>query len=366
MANDSDDILYISNGTSGDNIGQHYESESYIVAISVAGAIALGLIMFSMGCMVEVKKLWGHIKRPWGIAVGMMCQFGLMPLTGYILATYLPVKAIQALTIFIIGCCPGGASSNLATYWVDGDMDLSISMTIFSNVAGLGTMPLYLYLYSCSWEFAQVIIVPYKTIGTELPGLVIPIACGIFVNYRWPKQSKIIRKIGSIAGVLVLIVLAVLNQALNKDFWDVDHWLLIAATILPSTGYLGGFLLARLTYQSWQRCRTIAVEIGSQNLHLCYSALQLSFSTQHFGQIFPFYTIYYVFQLLTLTVLVAVYQIYKRCLRKATAEETPADPQRKMSDNVGGEVNMGFEKDKGQPVDFKMENSAKAVPLQQI
>ena len=48
--------------------------------------ILLALVMFSMGCNVELKKFLGHIKRPWGICVGFLCQFGIMPLTGFILS----------------------------------------------------------------------------------------------------------------------------------------------------------------------------------------------------------------------------------------------------------------------------------------
>uniref|UniRef100_A0A8D2Q315 Solute carrier family 10 member 6 n=1 Tax=Varanus komodoensis TaxID=61221 RepID=A0A8D2Q315_VARKO len=275
-------------------------SKYYELAISVVVPVVTILVMLSIGCTLEMKKLCGHIKRPWGIAVGMMCQFGLMPLLACILLMNVSVGSIQALAIFFIGCCPGGATSNVISYWIDADMDLSISVTVFSNVATLGTMPLFLFLFSSFWESEDNVEVPFKTIGTIFPGLLIPTACGIFVNYRWPKQSKIILKVGSIVGAILVPVLVILNVVMYEGSWDVGPSLLRVAAIFPLVGYLAGFLLARLTCQSWQRCRTISVGTGTQNMQLCVTALQMSFSAKHFGQVLPFLMIYAIFQLLYL------------------------------------------------------------------
>lgn len=94
------------------------------VVLSTVLTILLALVMFSMGCNVEIKKFLGHIKRPWGICVGFLCQFGIMPLTGFVLSVAFDILPIQAVVVLIMGCCPGGTSSNILAYWVDGDMDL--------------------------------------------------------------------------------------------------------------------------------------------------------------------------------------------------------------------------------------------------
>lgn len=94
------------------------------LVFTVVSAVMTGLLMFSLGCSVEIRRLWSHIRRPWGIAVGLLCQFGLMPLTAYLLVISFSLKPVQAMAILIMGCCPGGTISNIFTYWVDGDMDL--------------------------------------------------------------------------------------------------------------------------------------------------------------------------------------------------------------------------------------------------
>lgn len=97
-------------------------------ALGLTLAVMLGLVIFALGCSVEVSKLWLHLKRPWGILVGLVCQFIIMPLTAYLLALAFSVSPVQAIAVIVIGSCPGGTISNIVTYWLDGDMDLRYEM----------------------------------------------------------------------------------------------------------------------------------------------------------------------------------------------------------------------------------------------
>lgn len=292
------------------------------LVFTVVSAVMMGLIMFSLGCSVELRKLWSHIRRPWGIAVGLLCQFGLMPLIAYLLALSFSLTTAQAIAVLIMGCCPGGASSNILTFWVDGDMDLSISMTTCSTVAALGMMPLCLYLYTLSWNYEKnYFTIPYQNIGISLVCLTIPVAFGVYVNYRCPKQSKIILKIGAIIGGLLLLVVTVAGVVLSRESWNPDITLLTISFIFPLIGYIAGFLLALLTHHSWQRCRTISLETGAQNIQMCLTMLQLSFSTQQLVQMISFPLTYGLFQMLDGVLIVAAYKLYKRRLKNKHREK---------------------------------------------
>ncbi|XP_015421659.1 PREDICTED: solute carrier family 10 member 6 [Myotis davidii] len=275
------------------------------LVFTVVLAVMMSLVMFSLGCSVEIRKLWSHIRRPWGIAVGLLCQFGLMPLIAYLLVISFSLQPIQAIAVLIMGCCPGGTVSNIFTFWVDGDMDLSISMTTCSTVAALGMMPLCLYLYSLSWNFEQNVTIPYQNIGISLLCLTVPVAFGVYVNYRCPKQSKTILKIGAIVGGVLLLVVTVAGVVLSRESWNPDISLLTISCIFPLIGHVAGFLLALLTHHSWQRCRTISLETGAQNIQMCLTMLQLSFTPQHC-----------VFSHLA-------YKLYKRRLKNKHRKKTP-------------------------------------------
>ncbi|XP_036886494.1 solute carrier family 10 member 6 [Sturnira hondurensis] len=293
------------------------------LVFTVVSVLMMGLLMFSLGCSVEIRKLWLHIRRPWGIAVGLLCQFGLMPLIAYLLATSFSLKPVQAIAVLVMGCCPGGTISNIFTFWVEGDMDLSISMTTCSTLAALGMMPLCLYLYTLSWNLEQNFTIPYQSIGISLLCLTVPVAFGVYVNYRWTKQSKLILKIGTIVGGVLLLAVIVAGLVLAKEHWNPDTSLLTISFIFPSIGYVAGFLLALLTHHSWPRCRTISLETGAQNIQMCVTMLQLSFTSEQMVQMISFPLAYGLFQMVDGILIVAAYKMYKRRLKNKHRKRNP-------------------------------------------
>jgi predicted Na+-dependent transporter len=54
--------------------------------------------------------------------------------------------SVEALAIFLYGCCPGGSASNNWTILFDGDINLSAVMTFASNIGSLGKQTFYLLI----------------------------------------------------------------------------------------------------------------------------------------------------------------------------------------------------------------------------
>ncbi|XP_037656140.1 ileal sodium/bile acid cotransporter [Choloepus didactylus] len=320
---------------------------NYILSVimSIILTILLALVMFSMGCNVEIKKFLGHIKRPWGICVGFLCQFGIMPLMGFILSVAFNILPIQAVVVLIMGCCPGGTSSNILAYWADGDMDLSISMTTCSTLLALGMMPLCLFIYTKMWTDTGTIIIPYDSIGTSLVALVVPVSIGMFVNHKWPKKAKVILKVGSIAGIFLIVLVAVVGGILYQGSWAINPKLWIIGTIFPVAGYSLGFLLARIAGQSWQRCRTVALETGMQNTQLCSTIVQLSFTPEQLQHMFTFPLIYSIFQLVIAAILLGLYVVYKKYYRKNHEEFPESKDNETVSESSLYKMNGGFQPD---------------------
>ena len=59
------------------------------------------------------------------------------------------IKILHALTsrlgLFVLGCSPGGTGSNFWTLLLDGDINMSITMTFMSTMLALGFMPLWIF-----------------------------------------------------------------------------------------------------------------------------------------------------------------------------------------------------------------------------
>ena len=50
------------------------------------------------------------------------------------------------LGLFLTGCSPGGGGSNIWTYALDGDLDLSVAMTFISTIIAFATFPFWVFL----------------------------------------------------------------------------------------------------------------------------------------------------------------------------------------------------------------------------
>ncbi|KAM4608684.1 ileal sodium/bile acid cotransporter [Polymixia lowei] len=304
------------------------------VVLSVVLTVMLAMVMFAMGCTVDAKKLWGHVKRPWGIVIGFLCQFGIMPFTAFALSLAFNVLPVQAIVIIIMGCCPGGSSSNIICYWLDGDMDLSISMTACSSILALGMMPLCLLVYTSVWTSSEAIQIPYDSIGITLVSLLVPVALGMYVKHKWPLVARKILKVGSIVGFALIIIIAVVGGVLYQSSWTIAPSLWIIGTIYPFIGFGLGFLLARFVGQPWYRCRTIALETGFQNSQLCSTIVQLSFSPAELEVMFAFPLIYSIFQLVVALLCVGAFQAYRKSCGRGSSEEDSESPSVEEEDPV--------------------------------
>ncbi|MGH0120773.1 UNVERIFIED_CONTAM: hypothetical protein FKN15_027139 [Acipenser sinensis] len=61
---------------------------------------------------------------PKGVAIAVVAQYGIMPLTAFTLAKVFQLGSIESVTVLICGCCPGGNLSNIFALALKGDMNL--------------------------------------------------------------------------------------------------------------------------------------------------------------------------------------------------------------------------------------------------
>lgn len=92
--------------------------------LSVFVVLALCVTMLGLGCTVELSQLGAQLRRPLGLLLALLCQFGLMPLLAFLLALIFALDEVAAVAVLLCGCCPGGNLSNLMSLLVDGDMNL--------------------------------------------------------------------------------------------------------------------------------------------------------------------------------------------------------------------------------------------------
>lgn len=95
-----------------------------LLVLKIGSVFILLCIMISVGCNISLERILGHLKRPWGILIGITCQFLLLPLVAFGSAHALFLDPYLAIGLLLIASCPGGPMSNLYSLWFDGDVSL--------------------------------------------------------------------------------------------------------------------------------------------------------------------------------------------------------------------------------------------------
>lgn len=107
----------------------------------------LGFIMLTMGLTLTMQDMRVLAARPWDILIGTCAQFSLMPLIAWSLTVgvgYLGIVVPKPVIvgIILVGCCPGGVSSNIMSYLCRGDVAFSVGMTTVSTLLAPIVTPL--------------------------------------------------------------------------------------------------------------------------------------------------------------------------------------------------------------------------------
>ncbi|MEE6492815.1 hypothetical protein FKM82_016644 [Ascaphus truei] len=315
------------------NVTGPFQSGQHVIdhVLNVGMIILLIIVMMSLGCTMDISKIKHCLLRPKGIGIALLAQYGIMPLAAFCLGHIFYLGPVESVAVLICGCCPGGNLSNIFSLALKGDMNLSIVMTVSSTALALGMMPLLLYIYCLGIDIGPIQnAVPYGQITISLTLTVFPCAVGIFVNSKWPQYSRRIIKtcivITAVASVVVLMLYLIYVK--SNIFVIVSPKLLATAMLMPAIGYILGYAMSTLCKLS-ERCkRTVCMETGCQNIHLCLAILKVAFPPEVIGALFLFPIIYLIFQVLEGFSLVLAFRLYHRIKTK--------DVTKKMCTGVDG------------------------------
>ncbi|XP_074146593.1 hepatic sodium/bile acid cotransporter [Sminthopsis crassicaudata] len=285
------------------------------LALSIILVVMLFLIMISLGCTLELSKMKAHFWKPKGIAISLISQYGIMPLTAFALGKIFQLNNIEALAILICGCSPGGTLSNVFSLALKGDMNLSILMTTCSTFFALGMMPFLLFIYSKGiYEGDLKDKVPYGQIAISLALTLIPCTIGIIINSKRPQYSPYIIKGGMIIMLISSVVIAVLS-AINVGqtiMYIMTFHLIATSALMPFIGFTLGYILSAILRLN-ERCRrTVSMETGCQNVQLCSTILNMTFPPEVIGPLFFFPLLYMIFQLGEGLLLIAIFKCYNK------------------------------------------------------
>ncbi|MFN3913687.1 MAG: transporter [Aquabacterium sp.] len=260
--------------------------------------IMMMVIMLGMGASLTFKDFAIALRKPQGIFVGLVCQYGIMPLLAFLLAKALDLPPAYMVGLILMGCMPGGTTSNIFTYFSKGVLSLSILMTMGSTLVAIVMVPVTLAFYSQGIEGDWQI--PPGNVIQVLFVLLVPTVIGIALRKWNANVGAVIELIGGILGVVVILFLVV--------SWVPRNWPLLLSTGFPVyagsiglglAGFALGYGLSRLLRQDAHRSRTIALETGIQNGPLAVLIVTLTFTGTQQQEVLLIPVLYSLFIVLT-------------------------------------------------------------------
>ena len=264
--------------------------------------IMMMVIMLGMGASLTFKDFRIAFKKPQGILVGLLCQYGIMPFLGYALALVLGLPPALAIGLILMGCMPGGTTSNIFTYFSKGALALSIMMTICSTLVAVAMVPLLLSFYSGLSGLPTEYKVPAANVAQVLVVLIVPTLIGLFLRKWNANVGATIELVGGALGIFVILFLLATWVPRNHQLLASTPWQVYAAAVgIGLIGMALGYALSLLLRQDPRRSRTIALETGIQNGPLGILIVVLTFKDELQQQVLLIPVLYSLFIVLTST-----------------------------------------------------------------
>ncbi|MGV1760008.1 bile acid:sodium symporter family protein [Rhizobium sp. A22-96] len=237
----------------------------------------LGIIMFGMGLTLSIDDFRELLKRPFEVAIGVFAHFLIMPTIAVILTRIIPMPPEVAAGVILVGCCPGGTSSNVMTYLAKGDVALSVACTSVTTLAAPIVTPFLVWMFASQY----LPVDPLSMFISIVQVILLPLALGFIFQKLIPgvvKGAMPLLPIVSVVGI-VLIVAAVVGA--SKGAIAQSGLLIFVIVVLHNGfGYLFGYFAAKLFGLSLPKRKALAIEVGMQN-----SGLGAALATAYFSPI---------------------------------------------------------------------------------
>ena len=227
----------------------------------------LGVIMLTMGMTLKGEDFKILASRPLDIAVGALAQFTLMPLIAWTLVHVLGLPRAVGVGLMLVGCCPGGVSSNIMSFLCKGDVAFSVGMTTLSTLAAPVMTPL-LMLWLAGESVDIDAIGMFKSI---LLVTILPVVAGFSLNAAFGSRAFYRETVKTMPGVAVLGLACIVGGVVSAHGAAIvkSGPLIFAGVFLHnSLGYVLGYASGVLARFTKPKLRTVSIEVGMQNAGL--------------------------------------------------------------------------------------------------
>lgn len=142
-------------------------------------AAQLSLAMFGMGATLRLDDFLAVFRQPRAFVIGFVIQVVGIPLTALAINLVLAPPPGVAFGLILVAAMPGGAMSNVITYFARSNVPLSIALTAAVTLSCMVTTPIVLRLLAADFVPAEFAM-PIGAIALDIAVcLLVPLALGM-------------------------------------------------------------------------------------------------------------------------------------------------------------------------------------------
>jgi len=245
--------------------------------------IGIAFILLFMAMGMDFEKVKTVLKRPVGPGIGFVCQFVFMPLMAFLLGYLLLLTNYEKLGLILLGCCPGGTTSNIYTAMLEGDVNLSVTMSFISTVCAFAMTTFWVWMLCSPLVQDSAIQIPYFQLLFSLIILVIPVGLGMgFKRWKPILAEKVKNRIGRPLCLLIVILILLVSVYTSRNIAYLFSWRhIVSGAALGFSGYICGGLAAYLARMPREQIIAVAIETATQNGGVPFTIIGLSFPSPY-------------------------------------------------------------------------------------
>ena len=220
------------------------------------------VIMFGMGTSLSLADFARVFRMPKPVFICMFLQFTVMPLTGFALAKIFAFEPEVAAGVILIGACSAGVASNVMVYLAKGSIALSVTMTTCSTLLAPVMTPLAMKVLA-----GQYVPISFVDMMLEIIQMIIlPVFGGLLFNRLFHGRiGWLDRALPVVSMVSICFIIAIITALSRDKLLEVGVWLILAAMLHNTIGYVLGYAGAKQFGLDEVAARTVAFEVGLQN-----------------------------------------------------------------------------------------------------
>lgn len=234
----------------------------------------LGIVMLGMGLTLTFKDFGEVTRNPKAVIIGVIAQFVVMPTIAFALAKLFQLPSELAIGVILVGCCPGGTSSNVMTFLAKGNTALSVACTTISTLLAPVLTPAVFYLFASEW----LDINAGAMFISVLKIVLLPIFAGVVIRSILKQKIEQFSQTMPLLSVVAIVLIVCAVVAVSKDRIIESGLLIFGVVALHNgLGYLIGYGISRLFKLPESDSRAVSIEVGMQN-----SGLGAALAAVHF------------------------------------------------------------------------------------